>query len=121
MSSEDIYKPNDFYRIKNHKILKDGHTMLAQNIENDLNNYRRGYLKLQAEKKQLEAENNRLRAALEVYANTDNWSISYWDNCEVFRYRFDEAKGSIVGEVGGDGEWTLTNGYKIAQEALKGE
>ena len=89
---------------------------------------------------------------------------------EVFRYRFDEAKGSMVGEVGGDGEWTLysilervrvdnkklqeenkrlrealevyadeykwsesqrywfdvndcfkLHGYKIAQEALKGE
>jgi len=72
----------------------------------------------------LEAENKRLRQALKVYANTDNWSISYWDNCEVFRLkynRFDEAKGSMVGEVGGDGEWTLTNGYKIAQEALKGD
>ena len=38
---------------------------------------------------------------------------------EVFRYRFDEVKGSMIGEVNGDGEWTLTNGYKIAQEALK--
>ena len=26
---------------------------------------------------------------------------------EVFRYRFDEVKGSMIGEVNGDGEWTL--------------
>ena len=80
--------------------------------------------RLKAQVRHLEAESKRLRDALKVYANTDNWSISYWDNCEVFRLkynRFDEAKGSMVGEVGGDGEWTLTNGYKIAQEALKGD
>ena len=30
MSSEDIYKPNDFYRIRDRGILKDGHSMLMQ-------------------------------------------------------------------------------------------
>ena len=66
MSSEDIYKPNDFYRIRDRGILKDGHSMLIEDVANDLNNYRRGYLKL-------EAENKRLRAALKDYAYRPNW------------------------------------------------
>jgi len=90
MSSEEIYKPNDYYRIKNHKILKDGHTMLAQNIENDLNNYRRGYLKLQAESK-------RLRAALEVYADEGNWLSSDMDEFE-FACGYTIAQEALKGE-----------------------
>ena len=58
MSSEDIYKPNDFYRIRDRGIFKDGNSMLRENVAYDLNNYRRGYLKLKE-------ENERLRAALE--------------------------------------------------------
>ena len=47
---------------------------------------------------QLEAENKRLMAALEVYADDGNWIGS--ENMDEFEFAF---------------------GYKIAQEALKGE
>ena len=56
MSSEDIYKPNDFYRIRDRGILKDGLSMLIENVANDLNNYRRKSLQLEAENKRLEAD-----------------------------------------------------------------
>ena len=95
MSSEKIYKPNDFYRIRDRGILKDGHSMLVEDVVNDLNNYRRGYLKLQE-------ENKRLRAALEVYADEYKWSESQ-------RYWFDV------------NDCFKLHGYKIAQEALNGE
>jgi len=37
----DMYKPLDFYSEKDRWILKDGHTMLRQDIVTDLNNWRR--------------------------------------------------------------------------------
>jgi len=64
--------------------------MLAQNIKNDLNNYRRGYLKL-------EEENKRLRAALEVYADDGNWIGSNMDEFE-FACGYTIAQEALKGE-----------------------
>lgn len=49
--SDEIYKPLDFYEMgeADLTVMKDGHTMTVVDVLNDLNNYRRGFLTLQAE------------------------------------------------------------------------
>jgi len=45
----EIYKPFDFYAFDDVSVTVDGHRMFPSEVVKDLNDYRRGYLKLKAE------------------------------------------------------------------------